>query len=64
MRHEKTVSVSKIRPLLEPWKDDETPREEVIATLIWNTIFGNTVSFYFELWTLQFIINNLINMSK
>jgi hypothetical protein len=27
MRHEKTVSVSKIRPLWEPWKEDETPRK-------------------------------------
>ena len=26
MRHEKTVSVSKIRLLWEPWKEDETPR--------------------------------------
>jgi hypothetical protein len=27
MRHEKTVSVSKIRLLWEPWKEDETPRK-------------------------------------
>ena len=26
MRHEKTVSVSKIRLLWEPWEEDETPR--------------------------------------
>ena len=26
MRHEKTVSVSKIRHLWEPWEEDETPR--------------------------------------
>ena len=28
MRHEKTVSVSKIRLLWEPWEEDETPRNE------------------------------------
>ena len=27
MRHEKTVSVSKIRHLWEPWEEDETPRK-------------------------------------
>jgi hypothetical protein len=27
MRHEKTVSVSKIRLLWEPWKEDETPKK-------------------------------------
>ena len=27
MRHEKTVSVSKIKPLWEPWEEDETPRK-------------------------------------
>ena len=26
MRYEKTVSVSKIRLLWEPWEEDETPR--------------------------------------
>ena len=26
MRHEKTVSVRKIKPLWEPWEEDETPR--------------------------------------
>ena len=33
MRHEKTVSVSKIRLLWEPWKEDETPRN--IVTKSW-----------------------------
>ena len=28
MRHEKTVSVSKIKHLWEPWEEDETPRKE------------------------------------
>ena len=27
MRHEKTVSVSKIKPVWEPWEEDETPRK-------------------------------------
>jgi hypothetical protein len=27
MKHEKTVSVSKIRLLWEPWEEDETPRK-------------------------------------
>ena len=31
MRHEKTVSVSKIKPLWEPWEEDETPRKAFIA---------------------------------
>ena len=29
MRHEKTVSVSKIKPLWEPWEEDETPRNQI-----------------------------------
>ena len=31
MRHEKTVSVSKIRLLWEPWKEDETPRNMIAS---------------------------------
>ena len=30
MRHEKTVSVSKIKPLWEPWEEDETPRKTIL----------------------------------
>ena len=30
MRHEKTVSVSKIKPLWEPWEEDETPRKCIL----------------------------------
>jgi hypothetical protein len=30
MRNEKTVSVSKIRILWEPWKEDETPRKRLL----------------------------------
>jgi hypothetical protein len=32
MRHEKTVSVSKIKPLWEPWEEDETPRKYILDT--------------------------------
>ena len=32
MRHEKTVSVSKIKPLWEPWEEDETPRKIFLFT--------------------------------
>ena len=31
MRHEKTVSVSKIRPLWEPWEEDQTPRKSILV---------------------------------
>ena len=31
MRHEKTVSVSKIRHLWEPWEEDETPRKVILV---------------------------------
>ena len=31
MRHEKTVSVSKIKPLWEPWEEDETPRKNILG---------------------------------
>ena len=31
MRHEKTVSVSKIKPLWEPWEEDETPRKRFLV---------------------------------
>ena len=34
MRHEKTVSVSKIRPLWEPWKENETPRKCILCYLM------------------------------
>ena len=40
MRHEKTVSVSKIRHLWEPWEEDETPR---ISILGWFGQPGSTV---------------------
>ena len=33
MRHEKTVSVSKIRHLWEPWEEDETPRKTNLTIL-------------------------------
>ena len=36
MRHEKTVSVSKIRHLWEPWEEDETPRKSILA--LWSNI--------------------------
>ena len=29
MRHEKTNSVSKIKPVWEPWEEDETPRKKL-----------------------------------
>ena len=32
MRHEKTVSVSKIKPVWEPWEEDETPRKVLFFT--------------------------------
>ena len=31
MRHEKTVSESKIKPLWEPWEEDETPRKRILT---------------------------------
>ena len=31
MRHEKTVSVSKIKHLWEPWEEDETPRKIILC---------------------------------
>jgi len=34
MRHEKTVSVSKIKPVWEPWEEDETPRK-IIQENVW-----------------------------
>ena len=34
MRHEKTVSVSKIKHLWEPWEEDETPRKVVLQAQI------------------------------
>ena len=37
MRHEKTVSVSKIKPLWEPWEEDETPRKTVTLILLFTT---------------------------
>ena len=39
MRHEKTVSVSKIKPLWEPWEEDETPRKYIygIWIITWKT---------------------------
>ena len=41
MRHEKTVSVSKIRLLWEPWKEDETPRKSPFSTMTYlNPGFG------------------------
>ena len=33
MRHEKTVSVSKIKPLWEPWEEDETPRKSLSISI-------------------------------
>ena len=33
MGHEKTVSVSKIRILWEPWKEDESPRNVTPVTV-------------------------------
>jgi hypothetical protein len=46
MRHEKTVSVSKIRLLWEPWKEDETPQKnlllkEKVGKLKWNNSARN-----------------------
>ena len=29
VNNRKTVSVSKIRPLWEPWEEDETPRKKI-----------------------------------
>ena len=34
MRHEKTVSVSKIKPLWEPWEEDETPRKNKVISIL------------------------------
>ena len=40
MRHEKTVSVSKIRHLWEPWEEDETPRKvNSFSALIHQNLF-------------------------
>jgi hypothetical protein len=45
MRHEKTVSVSKIRLLWEPWKEDETPRNIIfVRTIPSKTSFKKMIS--------------------
>ena len=48
MRHEKTVSVSKIKPLWEPWEEDETPRKTIPPQYIMQKL-RNKISSYWQL---------------
>ena len=63
MRHEKTVSVSKLKPLWEPWEEDETPRKAFscyIGAEVVMIEFFFQVAFYFECSNLAKIYTILI----
>ena len=47
MRHEKTVSVSKIKHLWEPWEEDETPRKLLISMVANFLFWQNQANFLF-----------------
>ena len=64
MRHEKTVSVSKIKPLWEPWEEDETPRKFFPGMCKRLKLDSLPVDLYFIFEILQGILESRTNRAQ
>ena len=64
MRHEKTVSVSKIKHLWEPWEEDETPRKLLISMVANFLFWQNQANFCFDYKVRTMIIVQVTTKEK
>ena len=64
MRHEKTVSVSKIKHLWEPWEEDETPRKLLISMVANFLFWQNQANFLFDYKVRTMIIVQVTTKEK